>query len=54
MATSVAVPVGEATAEALVEKLIPRVEALKVGLSTGREADYGPLVTKQALDRVKG
>ena len=39
---------------ALVEKLIPRVEALKVGLSTGREADYGPLVTKQALDRVKG
>ena len=54
MAISVAVPVGDATAEALVEKLIPRVEALKVGLSSDREADYGPLVTRQALDRVKG
>jgi malonate-semialdehyde dehydrogenase (acetylating) / methylmalonate-semialdehyde dehydrogenase len=54
MAISVAVPVGEATADALVAKLIPRVEKLKVGLSTDREADYGPLVTKQALDRVKG
>ena len=53
MAISVAVPVGDATAEALVEKLIPRVEALKVGLSSDREADYGPLVTGQALDRVK-
>ncbi len=54
MAISVAVPVGEATADALVEKLIPRVEKLKVGLSTDREADYGPLVTKQALERVRG
>ncbi len=33
---------------------MPRVEKLKVGLSTDREADYGPLVTKQALERVKG
>ena len=31
MAISVAVPVGEKTADALVEKLMPRVEALKVG-----------------------
>jgi len=54
MAISVAVPVGEATANTLMEKLVPRVEALKVGLSTDREADYGPLVTKQALERVKG
>jgi malonate-semialdehyde dehydrogenase (acetylating)/methylmalonate-semialdehyde dehydrogenase len=54
MAISVAVPVGEATADALVEKLIPRVEKLKVGLSTDREADYGPLVTQAALDRVRG
>ncbi|CAN5395896.1 CoA-acylating methylmalonate-semialdehyde dehydrogenase [soil metagenome] len=52
MAISVAVPVGEATANALVEKLIPRVESLKVGLSTDREADYGPLVTKVHLDKV--
>ena len=54
MAISVAVPVGEATADALVEKLIPRVESLKIGPSTDREADYGPIVTQQALERVKG
>ena len=54
MAISVAVPVGEATANALMEKLVPRVEKLKVGLSTDREADYGPLVTRQALERVRG
>jgi malonate-semialdehyde dehydrogenase (acetylating)/methylmalonate-semialdehyde dehydrogenase len=54
MAISVAVPVGEATADALMAKLVPRVEKLKVGLSTDREADYGPLVTAQALERVKG
>ena len=54
MAISVAVPVGEATADAVVEKLVPRVEKLKVGLSTDREADYGPLVTKQHLEKVKG
>jgi malonate-semialdehyde dehydrogenase (acetylating)/methylmalonate-semialdehyde dehydrogenase len=54
MAISVAVPVGEATADALMSKLIPRVEKLKIGLSSDREADYGPLVTKMALDRVKG
>jgi malonate-semialdehyde dehydrogenase (acetylating)/methylmalonate-semialdehyde dehydrogenase len=53
MAISVAVPVGESTANALMEKLVPRVEKLKVGLSTDKEADYGPLVTKQALERVK-
>jgi malonate-semialdehyde dehydrogenase (acetylating)/methylmalonate-semialdehyde dehydrogenase len=54
MAISVAVPVGEKTADALLEKLVPRVEKLKVGLSTDREADYGPLVTKQHLEKVKG
>ena len=54
MAISVAVPVGEKTADALMAKLIPRVETLRVGLSTDREADFGPLVTRQALERVKG
>ena len=47
MAISVAVPVGEKTADALLERLVPRVEKLKIGLSTDREADYGPLVTKE-------
>ncbi|HQT65274.1 MAG: methylmalonate-semialdehyde dehydrogenase (CoA acylating) [Acidocella sp. 20-57-95] len=53
MAISVAVPVGEATANTLMKKLIPRVEALKIGLSTDSGADYGPLVTKAALNRVR-
>ena len=54
MAISVAVPVGEDTANRLMEKLVPRVESLKVGPSTDPTADYGPLVTQQALDRVRG
>ncbi|MDO8980937.1 MAG: CoA-acylating methylmalonate-semialdehyde dehydrogenase [Afipia sp.] len=53
MAVSVAVPVGKTTADRLMEKLIPRVESLKIGLSTDPTADYGPLVTKAALDRVR-
>ncbi len=53
MAISVAVPVGQATADALVKKLVPRVEALKIGLSSDAGADYGPLVTKAALHRVR-
>ncbi len=54
MAVSVAVPVGQETADRLIEKLIPRVEGLKVGPSTDAAADFGPLVTQQALERVKG
>jgi malonate-semialdehyde dehydrogenase (acetylating)/methylmalonate-semialdehyde dehydrogenase len=54
MAISVAVPVGEKTADALVQKLIPRVESLKVGPSTDPQADYGPLVTKAHLNKVRG
>jgi malonate-semialdehyde dehydrogenase (acetylating)/methylmalonate-semialdehyde dehydrogenase len=53
MAVSVAVPVGKATADALVQKLIPRVESLKIGPSTSPDADFGPLVTKAHLDKVK-
>src|SRR3954466_7632517 len=53
MAISVAVPVGRKTADLLVEKLIPRGESLKVGPSTDPQADYGPLVTKAHLEKVK-
>jgi malonate-semialdehyde dehydrogenase (acetylating)/methylmalonate-semialdehyde dehydrogenase len=53
MAISVAVPVGKDTADRLVKKLIPRVEALKIGPSTDPGADYGPLVTREALVRVR-
>ena len=54
MAVSVAVPVGEKTADALVAKLIPKIRALKVGPGTDPEAEMGPLVTKTHLDKVRG
>ncbi|MFZ1815058.1 MAG: CoA-acylating methylmalonate-semialdehyde dehydrogenase [Rhizobiaceae bacterium] len=55
MAISVAVPVGDKTADALIEKLVPRIEKLKVGPYTaGNDVDYGPLVTKEAQKRVLG
>jgi malonate-semialdehyde dehydrogenase (acetylating) / methylmalonate-semialdehyde dehydrogenase len=53
MAISVAVPVGEKTADELMQRLIPRVEALKIGPSTDPSADYGPMVTKAHLDKVR-
>jgi malonate-semialdehyde dehydrogenase (acetylating)/methylmalonate-semialdehyde dehydrogenase len=54
MAISVAVPVGQSTADELMKRLVPRVESLKVGPSTDGSADFGPLVTKQHLEKVKG
>ena len=53
MAVSVAVPVGQKTADLLVERLIPRVESLKIGPSTSADADFGPLVTAAHLKKVK-
>ena len=53
MAVSVAVPVGKKTADLLLEKLIPRVESLKIGPSTAADADFGPLVTKEHVQKVK-
>ncbi len=55
MAISVAVPVGDDAADRLIEKLVPRIEALKVGPYTaGNDVDYGPLVTREAKERVLG
>ncbi|TNC50794.1 CoA-acylating methylmalonate-semialdehyde dehydrogenase [Rubellimicrobium rubrum] len=49
MAISVAVPVGEETADRLIEKLVPRIEKLKVGpYTSGKDVDYGPVVTAAA------
>jgi malonate-semialdehyde dehydrogenase (acetylating)/methylmalonate-semialdehyde dehydrogenase len=53
MAISVAVPVGHETAERLVERLAPRVRALKVGPGSDPENDMGPLVTGLHRDKVK-
>jgi malonate-semialdehyde dehydrogenase (acetylating)/methylmalonate-semialdehyde dehydrogenase len=55
MAISVAVPVGEKTADRLIEKLVPRIEKLKVGPYTaGEDVDFGPVITAQARDRING
>ena len=53
MAISVAVPVGEETANKLVEKLTERVHKLNVGPSDQTGVDFGPLVTSDALRRVE-
>jgi malonate-semialdehyde dehydrogenase (acetylating)/methylmalonate-semialdehyde dehydrogenase len=50
MAISVAVPVGDATADRLIAALRPKVEALTVGPCTANP-DFGPLVTGAARDR---
>ncbi|WP_083579146.1 CoA-acylating methylmalonate-semialdehyde dehydrogenase [Tardibacter chloracetimidivorans] len=54
MAISVAVPVGQATADALVERLAPKVRTLKIGPGTDVEAEMGPLVTREHADKVQG
>ena len=55
MAISVAVPVGEKTADALIERLVPRIEKLKVGAYTaGEDVDFGPVITAQSRDRING
>ena len=35
------------------EKLVPRVEALKIGPSTDASADYGPMITQAAVDKAR-
>ncbi|CAM4473944.1 CoA-acylating methylmalonate-semialdehyde dehydrogenase [Nocardia ninae] len=52
MAISVAVPVGEETADRLLAKLTERVHKLNIGRSDDPGADYGPLVGKDGVDRV--
>ena len=53
MALPVVVPVGEKTAVALREKLIPAIDALRVGVSTDADAHYGPVVTAAHLQKVE-
>jgi malonate-semialdehyde dehydrogenase (acetylating)/methylmalonate-semialdehyde dehydrogenase len=54
MAISVAVPVGEETADRLIETLAPRVRNLRIGPATDPEAEMGPLVTRQHMQKVLG
>lgn len=51
MAVSVAVAVGD-VGDRLVDKLIPRIQALKIGPGTDPDAEMGPLVTAQHRDKV--
>ena len=53
MALPVVVPVGEETANALREKLIPAIAKLRVGVSTDPEAHYGPVVNAAHKKRVE-
>jgi len=53
MAVSVAVAVGD-VGDALIDRLAPRVRSIKVGPGTDKEAEMGPLVTREHRDKVKG
>ena len=52
MALPVVVPVGERTADALRERLVDAMAALKVGISTDPDAQYGPVVSAAHRKRV--
>ncbi|OYY77298.1 MAG: methylmalonate-semialdehyde dehydrogenase (CoA acylating) [Sphingomonas sp. 28-62-20] len=53
MALPVVVPVGEKTALALREKLLPAIAKLRIGVSTDKDADYGPVVNAAHRTRVE-
>jgi malonate-semialdehyde dehydrogenase (acetylating) / methylmalonate-semialdehyde dehydrogenase len=54
MAISVAVAVGDEVADALVQKLAPRVHGLKIGHGDAPGMDMGPLITAEHRDKVRG
>ena len=54
MALPVVVPVGEATAVALRDRLVAAIAGLRVGVSTDREAHYGPVVSAAHKARIEG
>ena len=54
MAISVAVCVGDQIADALVAKLVPQIQNLKIGAGTTCGLDMGPLVTGQHREKVSG
>lgn len=54
MAISVAVPVTDQVADALIERLVPKIEALKVGPAADRSSEMGPVVTQAAQQKILG
>jgi len=53
MAISVIVAVGDSLADTLIEKLIPRIHALKIGKGDEPDTEMGPLITQMHLEKVK-
>jgi len=53
MAISAVVAVGD-SAEPLLEKLLPRIDALKIGTGMDNNNDMGPLITAEHRDKVRG
>jgi malonate-semialdehyde dehydrogenase (acetylating) / methylmalonate-semialdehyde dehydrogenase len=54
MAISVVVAVGDEAADIMIEKLKPRVAALKIGPYTDSATEMGPVITPEARDRIMG
>ena len=52
MAISVAVPVTDQVADALIARLIPKIETLKVGPASDKASEMGPVVTKAAQEKI--
>jgi len=54
MAISMAVPIGKETADKLIEKLVPMINNMKVGPYTQKGMEMGPVITKDAQQRIEG
>ena len=54
MAVSVVVAVGDEVGDELIKRLIPRVKSLNIGPYTDANAEMGPLVTPDHLNKVRG
>ncbi|WP_226664704.1 CoA-acylating methylmalonate-semialdehyde dehydrogenase [Microbulbifer aggregans] len=54
MALSVAVCVGDAAADALIEKMSAEMQKLKVGAYTDSSNDFGPVITEAHMNKVNG
>lgn len=52
MAISVAVPVSDKVADALIAKLIPKIDAMKVGPAADMTVEMGPVVTRAAQQKI--
>ena len=53
MALPVVVPVGRNTAETLREALLPEIAKLRLGVSTDKDAHYGPVVSAAHRERIE-